>query len=164
MLNPRLGRGRLHMQRLEHAKALAACEEALDLAPGEPTIPHCIGMSYAALGDKAKAVDWLTRAVRIKPMADAYYQLGIIYYDMGDKAAAASSALSRATELALADERRHGVTVPWLTQGYWLLGTVEGVLNRRREQCRAWMTYLERNPTDRAQRDDVATQTYDCRR
>ena len=164
MLNPRLGRGRLHMQRLEHGKALEACQEALALAPGEASIPHCIGMSYAALGDKGKAVDWLTRAVRIKAMGDAYNQLGIIYYEMGDKAAAAAGALARATELGLAQEKNTGQAVEWLTQAYWMLGDVEGLRGgRRREQCRAWLAYLERNPTNKVQADEVRRQTYDCR-
>ena len=162
MLNPRLGRGRLHMQRLEHQKAMEACQEALALAPNEASIPHCIGMSYAALGEKAKAVEWLTRAVRIKETGDAYNQLGIIFYEMGDKGAAAASALTRATRLGVQQERDTGETVPWLTDAYWMLGDVER-LRSRSEQCRAWLAYLERAPTNKVQADEVRRQTYDCR-
>lgn len=163
MLNPRLGRGRLYMERNEHAKALAACQEALALAPTEPTIPHCIGMSYAALGDKPKAIDWLTRTVRIKPMADAYYELGKIYDEMGDRVSEAANALTRATELGLKEEKTSGVAVPWLTQAYYTLGMVHGVRGSRREQCKAYLAFLDRNPTDKAQLAQARAETYSCR-
>jgi uncharacterized protein HemY len=162
MLNPRLGRGRLHLQRLEHAKALAACQEALALAPADPTIPHCIGISYAALKNKPEAINWLNRAVKIKPMADAYYELGEIYFDMDNRRAAAS-AFERATALGTKEERDTGVTVPWLTQALYRLGRVYEVEGNRAGSCRAWMEFLRRNPTDRVQANEVRTLTYGCR-
>ncbi|HUQ03046.1 MAG TPA: tetratricopeptide repeat protein [Kofleriaceae bacterium] len=165
MLNPRLGRGRLHLARLEHAKAVEACQEALALAPNEPSIPYCIGMGYAGVNDKPKAVEWLTRAVRAKPLADAYYELGKIYVDFGGHESQAAAALTRATELGVKQERDTGVNVPWLTQAYYTLGDVSGTLSRRREQCKAYKAFLERNPTDPAQAPQVTqarTETYSC--
>ena len=154
MLNPLLGRGRLHMARREFAKALAAFEEAMKVAPGEPSIAYGMGMSYAELGDKARAIEWLTRSVKLQPRAEAYFKLGDIYYQL-DKASAAAQALGRATELGLAEERRTGKTVPWLTDAYWLLGDVERVRGSDSGQRRAWERYLERGPTDKAQADEV---------
>jgi tetratricopeptide (TPR) repeat protein len=146
MLNPRLGRGRLHLQRSEHAKALAACQEALALAPNEPSIPYCIGMAYAGLNDQPKAVDWLNRAVRIKPSADAYNKLGEIYLDMDGREHEAAGAFTRATELGLEAERDKGVTVPWLTGAYGKLGDVLESKGSHRDACRAYREYLGRNP------------------
>ncbi|MCL4226810.1 MAG: tetratricopeptide repeat protein, partial [Myxococcales bacterium] len=162
MLNPRLGRGRLHMERNEHGKALAAFQEALELAPAEPSIPYGIGMAYAELNDRARAVEWLTRAVRAKARADAYYRLGVIHFDM-ENSGAAAAALARATELGLADERALGVTVPWLTDAYWLLGTAERARASDGAKCRAWRAYLERNPTNRVQADEVRREMLGCR-
>ncbi len=162
MLNPRLGRGRLHMERNEHGKALAAFQEALELAPAEPSIPYGIGMAYAELNDRPRAVEWLTRAVRAKARADAYYRLGVIHFDM-ENSGAAAAALARATELGLADERALGVTVPWLTDAYWLLGTAERARASDGAKCRAWRAYLERNPTNRVQADEVRREMLGCR-
>ncbi len=162
LLNPRLGRGRLHMKRSEFAKALAAFQEALEIAPQEPSITHGIGMSYAALGDRPKAVEWLTRSVRSHPLADAYYQLGIIHFDLNNLGPA-EQALSRATTIALADERANGVAVPWLTDAYWLLGTVESARRNDAGMCRAWRSYLDRQPPSGAQSDEVRRIMLGCR-
>jgi tetratricopeptide (TPR) repeat protein len=166
MLNPRLGRGRLHLARLEHAKAVEACQEALALAPNEPSIPYCVGMGYAGLKNNAKAVEWLSRAVRARPMADAYYELGTIYIDKGGRESEAANALTRATELGVKQEREIGTNVPWLTQAYYLLGDVSGSLSRRREECRAYKAFLERRPSDPSQKpqvDQATIATYSCR-
>ncbi len=162
MLNPRLGRGRLHMARNEHSKALGAFQEALALAPANPDIPYGIGMSFAELGERGKAIEWLNKAVKLKERADAFYRLGDIYFEQ-DNASAAAGALTRATKLALDEERDRGVTVPWLTQAYWLLGEAEHFRANTAGACRARRLYLERNPTDRIQSDEVRRAMLGCR-
>ena len=154
LLNARLGAGRLHLARGEYERALAAYDAALRLAPKNPDIPYGIGLAYAELEDRPRAIEWLARAVAAQPRADAYWKLGSLYYEI-DRAGAAASALERATALATKDERERGVTVPWLTDALWLLGTVQQVLRNDRATLVAWEAYLRRNPSNKAQADEV---------
>ena len=45
--------------------------------------------------------------------------------------------------------------MPWLTDAYWLLGTVAYARNDLGGARRAWQTYLDRNPTNQTQANDV---------
>jgi len=154
MLNPHLGAGRLHLARAEYDKALSAYEAALRLAPRNPDIPYGIGLAYAELDDRPRAIEWLTRAVAAQPRADAYWRLGSLYYEI-DRAGAAATALERATSLATKDERERGTTVAWLTDALWLLGSVQQVLRNDGATRNAWEAYLARNPSNKAQADEV---------
>ena len=163
MPNPWLGAGRLHLARAEYEKALVAYEQALKLAPRNPDIPYGIGIAYAELEDAPRAIEWLARAVAVQPRADAYWKLGSLYYE-ADRAGPAAAALTQATQLAIRDEREHGVTVPWLTDALWLLGTVQQVLRNDRATLAAWEAYLARNPTNTAQADEVRANLTPLRR
>ena len=148
------GAGRIRLARGEYDKAITAFKKALEKDPGNADLPYGLGMAYVELEDRANAVTWLTKAVAAQPRADAYYKLGELYYE-GDRAGPAASALERATTLATTDERKDGVTVPWLTDALWLLGTVQQVMHNDGATIRAWEAYLARNPKNQAQAEEV---------
>ena len=154
IVNAWAGAGRIRLARGEHDKALTAFEAALARDPANPDLPYGIGMAYAALDDRARAIEWLARAVAARPRADAYYQLGTLYYE-ANRAGPAASALDRATALATKDERDRGTTVPWLTDALWLLGTVQQVMRNDGATVRAWQAYLDRAPDNQAQAEEV---------
>ncbi|MBK9035166.1 MAG: tetratricopeptide repeat protein [Myxococcales bacterium] len=154
IVNAWAGAGRIRLARGEFDKALTAYEAALKLDPTNPDLPYGIGMAYVQLEERGRAIEWLSRAVNARPRADAYYQLGTLYYE-ANRAGPAASALDRATALATKDERDHGTTVPWLTDALWLLGTVQQVLRNDGATIRAWEAYLARAPSNPAQAEEV---------
>ncbi len=154
MLNPVLGRARLHLARREYPKALAAYQAAQKIAPNDPVIPYGIGVAYDELEDREEATRWLSRAVAAQPRADAYYRLGTLHYE-ANRPGPSAAALSMATQLGLKEERDKGVNVPWLTNAYWLLGAAELARRNDRAVVRAWEAYLERGPTDKVQASEV---------
>jgi tetratricopeptide (TPR) repeat protein len=154
MLHPVLARGRLHLAGRDYAKALVAYEAALALAPTNPEIPYGMGVAYDQLDEPALAIKWLNRAVAIEPFADAFFRLGSLHYEANQPGPAAS-ALTRATEYGLKEERHHGTAVPWLTAAYRMLGSVELLLHHDRAARMAWEAYLDRAPTDPVQADEV---------
>lgn len=66
-----------------------------------------------------------------------------------------AAALTRATNAAIAEEKKGNAKVDWLTEALYLLGRVEH--DRRSEGAarRAWELYLGRNPTNLPQVDEV---------
>ncbi len=154
IVNAWAGAGRIRLARGEYDKAITAFKKALEKDPGNADLPYGLGMAYVELEDRPNAVTWLTKAVAAQPRADAYYKLGELYYE-SDRAGPAASALERATTLATTDERKDGVTVPWLTDALWLLGTVQQVMHNDGATIRAWEAYLARNPKNQAQAEEV---------
>jgi tetratricopeptide (TPR) repeat protein len=158
-LEPRLltsviGRGRLLLERRDAAKALAALEAANQLAPGNPDVQYGIGVAHQELGDRKNAVTWLERALAARPSAEGFYRLGLLHYDL-DRGRDAAGALWSATDLAAADERKLGTTVAWLTDAYYLLGSIENAMRRDAQAKRAWEQYLARGSSNKTQEQEV---------
>lgn len=60
------------------------------LAPNNPVTILNIGWTYRLLGDLEKAEKWLIRSIEIKPMRDAYRELGYTYVQQGNEQLAIS--------------------------------------------------------------------------
>lgn len=148
------GVGRLRLERREAPKALEALLQANQLDGGDGEVLYLIGVAYGELHQFKAAAAWLERSNEVKPRAEAEYRLGLAQLEL-EQAAKAAGALTRATNAALAEEKKGGAKVEWLTEALYLLGRVEH--DRRSEGAarRAWELYLGRNPTNLPQVDEV---------
>ncbi len=153
MFNPWAGRARILLARSDWAHAIEALEQAHGVHAGDGDVMFGLGVAHQELGHDQDAVTWLARSVAIKPRAEAYYRLGLIYFDR-DQPGQAVAALNAATSLGLADEKG-GAAIPWLTEAFFRLGDIEDSRNNLGPAARAWRIYLARNPSNRAQAAEV---------
>jgi tetratricopeptide (TPR) repeat protein len=100
------------------------------------------------------AVEWLARAYKLEPSADTAWHLGQLYSEL-DATKDALTALTNATRLGLAQEKRRGQLVPWLTEALYQLGRVYMDAGKERAARSAWQKYVARNPKAGAQLDEV---------
>jgi tetratricopeptide (TPR) repeat protein len=156
MLASQLGRGRLHLERREFAKALEAFEAAREIDPSSADIAYGEGIAYAQLGKKDLAVQWLQKSVKERPSADAYHTLARLYLD-ANQSGPAAGAYANATRLAQQDERNGKPQITWLTDDYWQLGELEKDAGHDRQACAAYNAYLGRNPSDQVKVNNVKT-------
>ncbi|MCE9577825.1 MAG: tetratricopeptide repeat protein [Deltaproteobacteria bacterium] len=154
MFNSWAGRARILLARGDWAHAIEALDQAHGIHDTDGDIMFGLGVAHQEQGHDQDAITWLTRSVAIKPRAEAYYRLGLIYFDR-DQPGQAVAALNSATALGQADEKATGVTVPWLTEAFFRLGDIEDSRNNLAPAARAWRVYLARNPNNRAQVNEV---------
>lgn len=151
------GIGRLYLERRDAAKALTPLLQANQLDGRDADVLYLIGVAYQEQHQYKAAVAWLERSIEGKPRAEADYRLGLCQLEL-EQGARAAAALTRATAVALAEEKKGGEKaekIPWLTEALYLLGRVEH--DRRNEGAarRAWEGYLARNPSNLPQVDEV---------
>jgi len=71
---------------LKPERALAAAREAVALAPGDPVARELLGWAHYLVGNLPEARISLEHALDLDPtFARAYYHLGIVYEDVGDR-------------------------------------------------------------------------------
>jgi tetratricopeptide (TPR) repeat protein len=140
----------------EYDKALAAFEEALKKdRRAIPTCPTAWAWPTSSSRIAANAIAWLSQGGGRQAARRRVLQARRRCTTRAIARGAAASALERATALATKDERDDGVTVPWLTDALWLLGTVQQVLHNDGATIRAWEAYLARTPKNQAQAEEV---------
>jgi tetratricopeptide (TPR) repeat protein len=90
-----------------YAHAIALCEKDLALRPRDSQMLAILGASYAKLGDKRRAVNLATLAIKIAP-TDAYtlYAAGVAFEVAGNREKAIE-ALSQAFERGYSREEAH---------------------------------------------------------
>jgi tetratricopeptide (TPR) repeat protein len=71
---------------LRPERALAAAREAVAMAPGDPVARELLGWAHYLVGNLPEARISLEHALDLDPtFARAYYHLGIVYNDVGDR-------------------------------------------------------------------------------
>ncbi|MEO6002478.1 MAG: tetratricopeptide repeat protein [Opitutus sp.] len=78
---------RLKLVRGDSAKAAEELERLLQQYPNSPQGLYFLGLAYSASGEKIKAVDRLTQAIKISPMPEAILALAGVNYKNGDYSA-----------------------------------------------------------------------------
>lgn len=93
-------------------QAIVEFRRVLDLDPGHTLARYNLGLVLKRADRLPEAVAVLTRAVETDPRPEAFYTLGVIYWQQGDTAAAA-----RALRAAVSADPRH-------TEAHYTLGAV----------------------------------------
>jgi tetratricopeptide (TPR) repeat protein len=148
------GIGRLRLERREAPKALEALLQANQLAASDGDVLYLIGVAYQELRKFKAAAAWLEQSIAVAPRPEAEYRLGLTQLEL-EQASKAAAALTRATSGAMAEEKKGGEKVDWLTEALYLLGRVEHDRRNDGAARRAWEAYLARNPTNLPQVDEV---------
>lgn len=79
------------LQRGQLREAETVCRQILAADPRQPGALHLLGLIAHRQGNHAAAVDFLQRALRIKPAADIHAHLGLVHQSRHDPAAAAAA-------------------------------------------------------------------------
>jgi tetratricopeptide (TPR) repeat protein len=154
MFNPHAGQGRLYINRREASKAVAPLLVAAKLRPADGDVAYLMGLAYKDLQQQTAAIEWLKRAISLKPSADAGWHLGQLYLE-ANKGALGASALAAATRLALDSEKQTGKPISWLTEALHRLGRAYLDLNNNAGAKDAFNLYIGRNPPPGPQRSEA---------
>ena len=96
--NAYLNLANLYRQTGKNEEAIAVLQEALNKFPDDAEIFFNIGISYS-FTDKREAASYYKKAIKLNPVhAMAYYNLGVIYIELGDMEGAISM-LRKAIEI-----------------------------------------------------------------
>ena len=155
MFNSFAGQGRVYMARKEWGKAIAPLQAAIKLHPNDADVMYLIGLAAENLRQKAVAIDWIEKSVKAKPSADAYYELGGLYFDQNNPPKSAA-AYAQATRLG-SELEKSGAKVPWLTEAYYWEGRVHMDMHDEAGAVRPWRIYIGRNPADNAHTREVSS-------
>ena len=145
MFSPLLGAGRLYVLRKEHAKAIGALVAAQQIREDDGEVAFLLGVAYQETENKPRAIEWLRRALSIRPTGEIAYRLGQLYTDPDiNQAGPAQQSFATATRLAQEDEKKTGEAVPWLTEALYQLGNISLLLHDDPAARRAWELYVSR--------------------
>lgn len=83
--------GDVYLKLKRDAEGIAAYEKAYALDNTQETVCYELGYWHNARGNYDKALEWLNKAIAIKPAVDSYNELGFAYYSLkkNDEAIAA---------------------------------------------------------------------------
>jgi hypothetical protein len=90
----------------------------------------------------------------LQPRAEAFKLLGEIY-GTNDQPGPAAASFGRAVELAMAQEKKTGQTVAWLTDTLYQFWVIETARDDRAGIRRVGNLFLNRNPRNPTQVDEV---------
>jgi tetratricopeptide (TPR) repeat protein len=154
MLSPLAGQGRLLLEKRQADKALEVLLAANKLAPANPDIQYSIGIAHQLQGKNTEAVAWMNKSLPVKPRPDGYFNVGSIHYQAGEYAPAAT-ALAKATELGVQQEKKSGDQLAWMTDAFYMLGAAHADLGNDASAKKAWQAYIDRDPKDQVKVDKV---------
>jgi tetratricopeptide (TPR) repeat protein len=147
-VEPLLGRARIYQLRREWDRAEPDLEAAMVLEPerAEPWLR--VGDGRYAVGKKKEAIAPYQEALRRDSrLAEAYFKLGRIYYDM-DRPGETVSNLRQSVQLAKPD-------ADWLPDAVLMLGYTLQASGKRGEMCQAFQKYMQIASPTAAARGDV---------
>lgn len=122
--------GKEHQNQERYAEAIAAYEEILELKPDFYDAYNGLGVIYSILGEHELAIQMISEAVRIAPLASYLYNnLGYAYMKQGLASEAAGS-FQRALQIDPENVNARNN----LLKAYQVLGCVEG------KPCGQWQT------------------------
>ena len=155
MFDPLLGAGRVYVARKEHAKAIPVLIAADQIRSGDPEVAYLLGESYGETQRKARGIEWLERALKLKPNARAAYKLGNLYTDPEiDKGGPAQAAYARAVALWQAQATKDGSLTPEdekdLTDAMYKLGNIASLNHDDAAAKAAWEKWVVRPGANRS--------------
>jgi tetratricopeptide (TPR) repeat protein len=154
MFNPQLGRGRLLIERSDFARALEPLDAARAIKPDDPDVAYLLGVALNGVKRYKEAAAWLVKANQLKPRAESYKLLGEIYGN-DDQPGPAAASFGQAVELALAQEKKTGQQVEWLTDMLYEFWVIETARDDRAGIKRIGNMFLNRNPKNPTKVDEV---------
>jgi tetratricopeptide (TPR) repeat protein len=147
-LAPRLGRGRVRLQRREYTQAVGELEAALKVAPDSAEVLRDLGRSHLAMLATDRAVPLLERAASLDSRDPlTHYELGRAYFEL-ERAGAAAGHLARAVELV-------PESAPWRGEAFRLLGFAQRAAGNHSGAISAFRRYLAIERTDGPERRDA---------
>jgi tetratricopeptide (TPR) repeat protein len=153
LFNPLAGQGRVFVGRKEWGKAIPPLQAAIQLKPGDADAMYMLGLAAKNTNQKVVAIEWLKKSVAIRASADAYNDLGGLYYDQNLPHESAA-AYAQATRLAGQLEKQ-GTKVGWLTDAYYWEGRVHMDMHDDANAVAPWLHYKDHNPPASAHTDEV---------
>jgi tetratricopeptide (TPR) repeat protein len=153
MFNPNAGMGRLYVLRREAAKAVPPLLAAYKIR-ADADVATNLGLAYKELQQNPTAIQWLSKAIELRPNAEASMNLGELYF-MANDGAKAAKAYTVATDAALVQEKRTGKPVPWVTSALYRLGALQRDLRNDAATYDAWQKYVDHNPPKGAELNEV---------
>jgi cytochrome c-type biogenesis protein CcmH/NrfG len=160
MLNPWAGLGRVYMSRKDYALAIPALEKAHRIDQKNAMVAFLMGMAHYSQKDidpknGAAAALWFVLTNQLEPNAEAYFHLGELYAEPGNRGKEAAGALDEAARLAEAEDRNTGKMPSWYGDAQYLRGSVHNSLGNRGPAREAWKRYLGQNPPVGPKRNGV---------
>jgi tetratricopeptide (TPR) repeat protein len=153
LFNPLAGQGRVFIARKAWGKAVSPLAAAIKLMPGDADVMYMLGLAAKNTNQKPVAIEWIKKSVAVKPNADAYYDLGGLYFDQNLPRECAA-AYGQATRLGAALEKQ-GTKVGWLTDAYYWEGRVHMDMHDEANAVTPWLHYKDRSPPANAHTTEV---------
>jgi tetratricopeptide (TPR) repeat protein len=148
------GQGRMLIARRDGEKAVVPLLAANKLWPDNADLEFNIGIAYQLAEKPKEAIEWQARSLKKKRRAEAFLNVGTMYYEQTNYRQAAVFLFEATVEAEKAIKA--GAPAPeWLTGAYYRLGDAHSNLRHNAAACRAWRKYLDTNPTDTVKADGI---------